>query len=383
MRHTRWLAAVLPSLLFGAWLAACAHTETAPEDQPDNPPPTGPWPHQLTYNMFDDRHPSWLPDGSGILYSTEREDQQSDRDRCIALLPAEGGSQIWRKCELDARHLVDTTDVFEWPSVGPDGRAAFIHTTGWRNLKKTGSPRIGLATDFDFQHSRTVRTLPFFPGTKQIVLGWTFRWTANDRFVFLGVLEFFQGSTFFPDTFFTGQQIIEAHLIDDSTTNFTVVPGTDWASSVAVGDDSTKIYFTLGGDTRVYRRDLVSGVVDTVHDFGPGRIARDVSVRGNTLAAVVGDSVIFSYEAAHDGMVQRDEGGGLAIVDLTTGLERTYSESPVRLFRHPEISPDGTRLVVEVQPFAQPSLTVLSDFNATNHRADLWLFSLTEGPLGP
>lgn len=375
MRHTRWLAVLC--------LAACAHTELAPSEQPDNPPPSGPWPRQITFNTFDDRHPSWLPDGSGILYSTEREDHQLDRDRCIALLPPDGGSQLWRKCETDGRHEVDTTDVFEWPSVGPGGRAAFIHTTGWRNTKKTGMPRIGLATNFDFQHSRTVRTLPFFPGTKQVVLGWTFRWRAADRLVFLGVLEFFQGSTFFPDTFFTGQEIVEAHLIDDSTTNFTVVPGTDWASSVAVGDDSTKIFYTLGGDTKVYRRDLTTGVVDTVHDFGPGRIARDVSVRGTTLAAVVGDSVIFSYEAAHDGMVQRDEGGSLAVVDLTTGAERTYSESPLRLFRHPEISPDGTRLVVEVQPYALPTLTVLSDFNADNHRADLWLFSLTEGPLGP
>ncbi|HVX87461.1 MAG TPA: hypothetical protein VG940_00935, partial [Gemmatimonadales bacterium] len=221
------------------------------------------------------------------------------------------------------------------------------------------------------------------PGSKQIVLGWTFRWTARDRFVFLGVLEFFQGSTFYPDTFFTGQQIVEGHLVDDLTTDFTVVPGTDWASSVAVGDDSTAIYYTLGGDSLVYRRDLVSGVVDTVHNFGTGRVVRDVSVRGTTLAAVVGDSVIFSYEAAHDGMVQRDEGGGLAVVDLTTGVERTYSLSPTKLFRHPEISPDGTLLAVEVQPYAVPTLAVLSDFNADNHRADIWLFSLTEGPLGP
>ncbi|HWA40053.1 MAG TPA: hypothetical protein VG712_00480, partial [Gemmatimonadales bacterium] len=321
MRSRYFVAAVL--------LAACAHTEVAPVDPPDNPPPTGAWPRQLTFNTFDDRHPSWLPDGSGILYSTERGDQQVDRDRCIGLLPADGGSQVWRKCETDGRHYGDTTDVFEWPSAGPDGRTLFIHTTGWKNTKKTGVPRIGLATDLDFQHSRTVRTLPFFPGSKQIVLGWTFRWTARDRFVFLGVLEFFQGSTFYPDTFFTGQQIIEAHLIDDSTTNFTVVPGTDWASSVAVGSDSSKIYYTLGGDSIVYRRDLTTGIVDTVHNVGSGRIVRDVAVRGTTLAAVVGDSVIFSYEAPHGGMVQRDEGGGLVVVDLTTGVERYHSESPI------------------------------------------------------
>lgn len=377
MRSSLWLAVLC--------LAACAHTEPTPSEQLDNPPPGGPWPRQLTFNTFDDRHPSWLPDGSGILYSTEREDQQSDRDRCVALLPPDGGSLLWRKCEVDARHLADTTDVFEWPSVGPDGRAVFIHTTGWSGAKKFGSARIALADGLDFQHSRSVRTLPFFPGAKLELLGWTFRWTAADRAVYLGVLEFFTGSTVFPDTFFTGQEIVEAHFIDDSTTTFTVVPGTDWASSVAVGDDSSKIYYTLGGDTKVYRRDLATGVVDTVHDFGAGRVARDVSVRGTTLAAVVGDSVIYSFEAPHSAWVQRDEGGGLAVVDLTTGVERTYALPLVRLFRHPEISPDGTRLVVEVQPFAYPvdPSVVNVGYNATNHRADLWLFSLTEGPLGP
>lgn len=376
MRHATWLAALL--------LAACAHSEVSPVEQPDNPPTgTGVWPRPLTFNTFDDRHPQWLPDGSAIIYSTERGDQQYDRDRCIALIPADGGTQIWRRCELDGRNI-DTTDVFEWPSVGPDGRAVFIHTTGWRQTKKTGFPRIGLATDYDFQHSRTVRTLPFISSSgKQQVVGWTFRWTAPDQLVYLGVLEFFQGSTFLPDTFFTGQEVMQLHLVDDSTSTFTVVPGTEWASSVAVGDDSTKIYYTIGGDSLVYRRDLVSGAVDTVHNFGSGRVARDVSVRGTTLAAIVGDSIIFSYEDAHAGWVQRDEGGSLSVVDLTTGDERNYSLSPVRLFRHPELSPDGTRLVVEVQPFAYPVREALSDYNANNHRADLWLFSLTEGPLGP
>jgi hypothetical protein len=32
--------------------------------------------------------------------------------------------------------------------------------------------------------------------------------------------------------------------------------------------------------------------------------------------------------------------------------------------------------VVEASPFALPRLTVETDFNATNHRPDLWLFQL-------
>ena len=384
MRPAFWTAARLASLALSTSLAACAHTETAPVEIPSNPPfGDGVWPRPITFNQFDDRHPQWLPDGSGIIYSTEREDQQFDRDRCIALLPPEGGSQRWRKCEVDGRH-VDTTDVYEWPSVSPTGDAVFIHTSGWRLLKKTGRPRIALAHGFDFEHSRVVRTLPFFSNSgKQQVLGWTFRWIAPDQLVYLGVLEFFQGSTFLPDTFFTGQEVMLLHIIDDSTSNFTAVPGTEWASSVAVGDDSTAIYYTIGGDSLVYRRHLMTGAVDTVHNFGYRRVVRDVSVRGNKLAAIVGDSTIFSYEAAHAGWVQRDEGGGISVVDLTTGVEVSYDLAPIWLFRHPEISPDGHRLVVEAQPYAVPTLSVLSGFNATNHRADLWLFSLDDAPLAP
>lgn len=376
MRTTCWAALLL--------LSACAHTDLARVEPPENPPfGDGSFPVKLTLNEFDDRHPQWLPDGSGIIYSTERADQQHDRDRCIALLPPEGGTQRWRQCETDGRH-VDTTDVWEWPSVGPDGRTLFIKTTGWINTKKTGFPRIALAHGRDFGGALKLRSLPFVSTSgKQEVVGWTFRWLNDHQVAYLGVLEFFQGSTFFPDTFFTGQEVILMDIADPAAPTFTVVPGTEWASSVAVGDDSASIYYTLGGDSIVYRQDLASGMVGTVHNFGYHRVVRDVSVRGDRLVAIVGDSTIFSYESAHDGWVQRDEGGGISIVDLTTGAEINYSLSPVWLFRHPELSPDGNRLVVEVQPFAYPVLQPLSDYNATNHRADLWLYAVGQAPLVP
>jgi hypothetical protein len=383
MRHTL-RAALLPSLLLGVSLAACAHTEPDPGSPPDNPPfGDGSWPRTLTFSTFDDRHPQWLPDGSGIVYSTERGDQQRDRDRCIALIRPEVGTQIWRRCELDGRH-VDTTDVWEWPSVGPDGRTIFIHTTGWNQAKKLGFPRISLAHGWKFEDAGRVRTLPFTStsGLPQ-TLGWTFRWASPTRVIYLGVYEFYQGSTFFPDTFFTGQEVMDLQLAGDSLLSLTVVPGTTYASSVALADDSTTIYYTIGGDSLVYRRNLTTGVVDTAHNFGFGRVARDVTVRGTTMAAIVGDSTIWSFEDAHQQWVQRDEGGGIVVVDLTDGSEVEFSLSPLTLFRHPELSPDGRRLVLEAQPFAYPQREVGADYNALNHRADLWLFSLEDWPLAP
>ena len=90
--------------------------------------------------------------------------------------------------------------------------------------------------------------------------------------------------------------------------------------------------------------------------------------------AVIGGSVLYRFEDAH-GYVQRDEGGDLVFVNLTDGSQRLFAGDTV-LFRHPTMSPDGSRLVVEVQPFAPVHSEPQSDFNATNHRADLWLFTV-------
>lgn len=376
MRRPLW-----PTLFL---LTACAHSEVAPAEPPSNPPfGAGTWPRPITFNEFDDRQPSWMPDGSGILYSTQRANQLSDNDRCIALLPAEGGTQVWRRCETDARHSADTTDVWEWPSAGPGGRTYFVRTTAWNRALKYGYPRIELAHDDDFEHGKTLRTLPFITSSgRQELATWTPRWLTPDKIAYLGVLEFWEGETFLPDTFFTGEEVMLLDLAGDTSGTFTVVPGTDYASSVATDGDPDAIYYTIGGDSLVYRRHLGTGVVDTVHNFGSGNIVRDVSVRGTTLAAIVGDSVVFQDELAH-GWVQRDEGGDLVVVDLITGTEVLYSRAPIWLFRHPEISPDGKRLVVEVQPFAYPVLVPTKGYDAINHRADLWLFSLEDAPLHP
>jgi hypothetical protein len=155
---------------------------------------------------------------------------------------------------------------------------------------------------------------------------------------------------------------------------FSVLAGTDYASSVSLSEEPGVVYYTLGGDSRVFRRALAGGDVSVVHDFGAGNIVRDVQVRGTTLVAVVGRSVLYRFEDAH-GFVQRDEGGDLALVDLSSGGTSLFSTDTV-LFRHPVISPDGSRVVVEVQPFAPVHADPDSEFNATNHRADLWLFDL-------
>ena len=87
-----------------------------------------------------------------------------------------------------------------------------------------------------------------------------------------------------------------------------VLPGTDFASGVSPGPTSDEVYYTLNGDTRVYRRVLSTGDQSVVHDFGPAGIARDVHVAGGRLTAVVGGRVNVVPDAEL-GQIQWDSGG--------------------------------------------------------------------------
>ena len=99
------------ALAGGALLAlACGHTDQfgAPPygtTQPFDPTP----PVRLTMNEAADRGASWLPDGSGILYSAQQLGR-ADADVCLAELPPGGGSQRRLVCDL-TRLGVDTSNA--------------------------------------------------------------------------------------------------------------------------------------------------------------------------------------------------------------------------------------------------------------------------------
>jgi hypothetical protein len=353
--------------------AACEHNTPFRPDPPDPAPPFSSLsPHRLTFNTGDDRTPAWLPDGSAIIYSTERQDRM-DHDRCLAVLPREGGTVQARFCRVDPIHA-DSTDLMEAPAVSAQGRIFFHQVVSWIGQQKLGASALMLGSAENPLEASTLRPLPYTAPNGRIHSSVRLpQWIGSDSLIYLAEQLFYEGSTFYPDTFYTGLDVVLLDLTA-ATPVFSIVPGTDYASSVSLSDEPGVLYYTLGGDSRIFRRTLASGDVIVAHDFGTGNVVRDVQVRGKKLAAVVGGSVLYRLEDAH-GYVQRDEGGNLAFVDLGSG-ETTFFSSDTALFRHPMISPDAQRVVVEVQPFAPVHPDPVSEFNATNHRADLWLFEL-------
>ena len=362
---------IAPGLFVVAAAVACSHGEPfTPADQGSDAPFAAGSPRRLTFSPADDRTPAWLPDGSGIIYSSERTDRH-DGDRCFRILPPTGGQVIRTICNTVAVYD-DTTDRYESPAVNAEGRMLYYRAQGWIGLQKGPQLRLMLGRIDDPVAAVEVTRVPYAASNGRVHSNISqIRWLDATRFVYLAEELFYEGSTFYPDTFITGRDIVRGQVTGE-TAVLEVVPGTTDASGVAVGDDGDTIYFTLGGDSRIYRRSLATGDQSVVHDFG--EIARDVQVHGSTLVAIVGRSVFWSDEAAH-GWTQRDEGGDLVIVDLATGAvtRHAYDET---LFRRPAISPAGDRVVVEASPYAPVHTIADSDFNAPNHRPDLWLFDL-------
>jgi hypothetical protein len=204
------------------------------------------------------------------------------------------------------------------------------------------------------------------------------RWQNASRLVFLASQVLYRVPCQFCqyDTIVSG---LDVGVLDLSPAgaSVSVLPGTDLATGVSPGPSEDEVYFTLAGDSRVYRRLLSSGATDVVYDFGAAGVARDVHVAAGRVAAVVGGRVAFSIDPDL-GPTQWDSGGILHVVTLASGADVAL-DGP-GLFRRPALSPDGTRLVAEGYPLTitetrDPVTGALITADTTVARVgDLYLF---------
>jgi hypothetical protein len=361
-------------LLAACLLLACGHTE------PLTPPPygaEGPFdptpPQRLTYNGGADRGAAWLADGSGLVYSTQLVDRP-DRDVCLALLPPGGGSQ--RALWCDVPRGADWTDAIEFAAPAADGRLAFLAASGTIGSVNPTQEAIALALSLDPGSAAMVRSFPYTPeGSAPQDAAEHLRWIDATRLAYVGQQFRVRPPcpTCPPDTLRIGQAVT---LLETGVPGAlpVAVPGTEAATGVATDAGGDAVYYTLGGDSRVYRRILSSGVVEVVWDFGSAGVARDIHLAGRRVVAVVGGRVTFGADPQF-GAVQWDSGGVIHVVDLDTGLD-TSLDPGARLFRRPALSPSGTAVVAEGSPLIVTILpTTPTTYDTTvGKTVDLFLF---------
>lgn len=362
----------LPALCVALALLACGHTTpfTPGGFGTDQPFASGS-PRRLTFNTGNDRTPAWLPADSAIIYSLQRLDRP-DRDRCLAVLPRDGGRIETEVCDRDPA-ADDSTDAFADPAAAADGRLAYVLASSLPADIAPRSTALVLGTLAAPYPGRTLLTLPYFGPDRTFRNGISHvQWLGPDALVFVGERVGYHASCRGcpVDTLPTGLEVARLDLSGPSP-GLAVLPGTGLASSVAAGESADVLYYTVSGDSRVFRRVVSSGTDSVVWDFGSAGIARDVSVTSRWLAAVVGGAVSFAYDSALGYPVQRDLGGGLHLVDRATGADSVFGAG-LAMFRRPALAAGGTRLVAEAYPI------VINDRGDTLVAAvaDLWEFDL-------
>jgi hypothetical protein len=353
---------------------ACGHTDPFSStpygtDQPFSPTP----PVRLTLNEGPDRGASWLPDGTGILYSTQQNGRQDD-DVCLAELPPTGGSQRRLICDLSALDGAVTNDL-EFPVVGADGRLAFVNASGKVGAVSPDRLALAVAPGLDASAATEVQPIPYaIGGEPRHNAVAQLHWQRENLLIYVGGTSTFRVPCLDceADTVFNG---LKAVLLDlSSGAGPVAVPGTDFASGVTPGVSGDEVLYTLVGDTRVFRRVLSTGEVSVAHDFGAAGIARDVHVAGGHLAAIVGGRVAFSVDPEL-GPTQWDSGGIVHVVDLSSGSDVALPGPG--LFRRPALAPGGDRVVAEGYP-----LIIFTPVGGTardtlvSRTGDLYLFGL-------
>ncbi len=290
--------------------------------------------------------PAWLPDGSGFLLSRERLDRP-DRDRCLALMPADGAPISGELCNRAAA-AADSVDVYEAAAAAADGRLTYVQASSPR-VPRTVTPRsqaLVLSRLDGEGGARPLLSIPYpgpsgraHEGISQV------RWLGPDALVYLAERVAYPRpcETCALDTLRWGLEVVRLDL-SAPTPVAIMLTGTDQASSVAAAGSDT-VYYTINGDSRVRRYVLSRDSTSVVHDFGPAGIARDVQVAAGRLVAVVGGAVSFGVDPVF-GPIQRDVGGALLLVNLATGAETLLSDSTMAL-RRPALAPDGRTVVAE------------------------------------
>ena len=333
-------------------VGACSHEQPFETTDVSSDTPFRPGlPTQLTYNPGSDLHAAWADDGRSFLYSAQLFGRP-DFDRCLFQLPATGGSSLVTICNPNPA-AADSADLFDMPALYGTDRLLFVRTIGRPGAVAPNTGGVYLGTLHDPLAATRLFPLPYaIPGGRTHGMISTPLWVSQNRAVYVGQSVIYSRETNGAplDTLVTGLEVVELAL-GGTQPAFAVVASTYGASSAALSTTRDTLYYTVINDSRVFRLSLISGQTTVAHDFGVLGIARDVTVLGARLVAVVGGEVEYHDDPVL-GPIQPDGGGPLYSVDLATGTELLLPTDTLLFFRRPAFAPTGSpvRLVAEGYP---------------------------------
>lgn len=285
-------------------------------------------PGRVTLNTGVDRTPAWVSGDTALLYSAER---TSDHDRCLGVLSARTWTLERTLCHgslvTDSNHV----DAFEWAAVRGE-QVAFQWARWQRGAVKPAGRNLMVAPLDRWDHGRVLIAFETYgPGLVDIDGVQRVQWISDTSLVYVReqMLVTIPPPPSPPiyDTTITPLDIERVDFGSDSAV-VTIVPGTAGATSLAVNDSATAIYYTLPGDSTVHRRDLGSGAATIAYAFA-GVSPSGVQVHGTRMVAIVGNDLhLVGLQALSDSVVT---GPGVA-------------------FRNPALSRDGHTIVVEGDP---------------------------------
>ncbi len=345
-------------------LPACEHAQPfGGADLGPNGPFSSAFPRQLTFSDGSDLAPAWLPDGSGIIYSFQPS-PDSKPDRCLAILPPEGGHQVQVICHASPAATDSVTALWS-PAVGPGGALAFVRESSAPFRLAPASRELVVASLADPEPGRAALSFPYTTaGGAQVGTASDLHWADAHTLFFLA-----EGVTYLTgsgpaDTVLTPIEIERLDLSGDSAA-VAPVPGTSGATSLdVVGGDS--LYVTFTGDSIVYALGVGGGARSIVHDFGAVGPVTGVRRAAQKLVAIGG---LLTY---------RGLGGDIYVVDLTTGATQKPPYPTGGLFyRHPALGPSGTLVVAEgyvaLYTVLEPGVDTSPVDTTVERQAKLWL----------
>lgn len=321
---------------------ACGHTDPFQDPDESNEGPFSPLvPIQLTYNPGPDLTPAFLPGDTLVLYSYLRY-QSPDPNQCLAALPVGGGTRVNESCPRSAAAL-DSIERYESPVPLNDSIVVLVSSQRARGVDVDAVTLLGTAPWRTADQMTPRVEFPFtsLSGVYEISASYPSLLGGNEL-AYLAVVDLsacpgeepFCGA---PSLLRVGREVGQLNL--ETSAEPTILPGTDWVTSIGTGRTPGSVLLTRPFDTRVYERQPDGSTV-TLYDFAELGAARDPSLVGNTLVAIVGGDV--QRWTSNDGdTLQVDGGGNIALVNLTGGQRDVIAG----LFSRPVLSADGRTLI--------------------------------------